>query len=200
MNFIPIEYKLPLDPATQRSLNKFITEYNRYLHVLEEYYWVHSDRQKADSEYLESEYLESDFPESELLNGIECAHCADIARAFIEKQNAEIWQDIIAVRKAYLKNRKDMALKYAIEVQANLNNEPVPSYQLPARVHMSNFIFFYGDNYVRLFTQKKDIKLHFVLNPAFMDEWAKGFRPHWIEFFPRKMRVFFEDAPIEDFL
>lgn len=195
MNFIPVEYKSPLDPAVQRSLKKFITEYNRYLHVLEEFYWIRSDRQKADSEYSENDY-----PESELLNGIECVHCADIARAFIEKQDAEIWQDIIAVRKAYLQNRKDMALKYAIEVQANLNNKPVPSYQLPARVHMSNFIFFYEDNYVRLFTQKKEIDLRFVLNQAFMGEWEKGFRPHWIEFFPNKMRVWFEDAPIEDFL
>lgn len=190
MNFIPVEYVSPLGPAVQRSLKKFIAEYNRYLHTLEEYYWVHSDRHIVRTEY----------PESHLLNESECWHCADIARAFVEKQEAEIWQDIIAVRRAYLKNRNDMALKYAIEVQANLNNKPVPSYQLPARVHMSNFIFFYGDSYVRLFTQKKDIKLHFVLNPAFINEWKKGFRPHWIEFFPNKMRVWFEDAPIEDFL
>ena len=190
MNFIPLEYVSPLDSAVQCSLKKFIAEYNRYLHVLEEYFWVRSDRHIPHTEY----------PESTLLNESECWHCADIARAFVEKQEAEIWQDIVAVRRAHLKNRNDMALKYAIEVQANLNNKPVPSYQLPARVHMSNFIFFYGDNYVRLFTQKKDIKLRFVLNPVFMDEWKKGFRPHWIEFFPNKMRVWFEDAPIEDFL
>lgn len=189
MNFIPVEYISPLDPAAQRSLKKFIAEYNRYLHVLEEYYWVRSDRHIPDTEY----------PESELLNDSECWHCADIARKFVEKQEAEIWQDIFAVRKAYLKNRNDMALKYAIEMQRNLNNKPVPSTQLPARVHMSSFSFFYGDNYVRLFTRKKEIDLHFIPNQALVNEWPKG-HPHWIEFFPNKMHVWFEDAPIEDFL
>lgn len=185
----PVIIELNHIEETRNQLREFLREYNRYLRLCADLFWASTDRQIALDDY----------PESPLLNAPECWYCADIALAYVEKQDADLRRDIFSIRRAVLKGREEAVLSQSMELQRILARRPVPAEMLPARIRMDNFIFFYTDAWLRLFTLKKDIDIHFVKDSVLKETMQREY-PHTIDFFENKMLVYFEDVPESELL
>lgn len=178
-----IKYKPNTDSDTLRRLKEFLEEYNRYLRVCEEYFWIYPN----DPYDIRWRF------ESDLLSESQCTWCVEVARTYVKKQMAQIFQDIVAVRRTVLKDRQQAMFDQLRKIQSAIAMKPLCIDVLySAKVGMYDYICFDTDSYVKLYTQKKFIDLPFLHTPEFDVEVRKT-SPQQIDFSMKGMKVWFSN-------